>query len=238
MPQELDFSLFDEIDPLVVALEPNGPIAQWNTACTRLTGYSLDEVRGKSVWDFLIPPEEVEAVRGVFTSLHDGAFPSTFVNDWVTKSGERRKIRWSNTCIVDEKGSLLFVLATGIAVASSHVPPSSGAQPMLRLNSSFPMWVFDRGTLQFLAVNDAALARYGYTRDEFLSMTIREIRAPDELASIPEALTHLDRGVEWLTAIKHRTKSGEVIPVEVWLTPTEFRGRAAAMALVGAPRTD
>ena len=42
-----------------------------------------------------------------------------------------------------------------------------------------PMWVYDVETLGFLAVNDAAVAKYGYSRDEFLAMTIADIRAPD-----------------------------------------------------------
>src|SRR3989442_12286488 len=45
------------------------------------------------------------------------------------------------------------------------------------------MWVFDRGTLRFLAVNDATVRRYGYSRDEFLSMTVEDIR-PAEAGSI------------------------------------------------------
>lgn len=235
--EEVDFSLFDEIRPLVVALDPAGAIARWNTACSRLTGYSLDEVRGKRVWDFLIPAEEVDAVHGVFTSLRGGEFPSSFVNDWVTKAGLRRTIRWTNTCIVDDAGGVLFVLSTGTAVSDRPriAAPESSVQPVaFRLNSSFPMWVFDRGTLRFLAVNDAAVARYGYSRDEFLSMTIREVRTPDEVLSLHEALTHLDEGVRWLTPVKHRTKAGDVLRVEIALTPVEFHGRSAAMVLVGA----
>lgn len=239
MPFDVDFSVFDEIRPLVVALTPDGVIARWNSACSLLTGYSLDEACGKRVWDFLIPAEEVEAVREVFTTLRGGEFPSTFVNDWVTKSGERRKLRWSNTCIMDDAGALRYVLATGIVVSerASFAPPPivSAERPPLRLNSSFPMWVFDRGTLELLAVNDAAIARYGYTRSEFLSMTILDIRTPDELASLHEALTHLDQGVRWLAAVSHRTKTGEVFRAEIALTPTVFQGRPAAMVLVGTP---
>lgn len=237
MPEEVDFSVFDQINPLVVALDRSGLIARWNPACSLLTGYSLDEARGKHVWDFLIPPAQVEAVRGVFASLGAGEYPSTFTNDWVTKSGELRKIRWSNTCIVDDNGDLLFVLATGIAVSErpSLAPYRVSAlrpESALTLKSSFPMWVFDRGTLELLAVNDAAVARYGYTRDEFLSMRISAIRAPDELPSLQEALLSLGEGVEWVGPVKHRTKTGELLRVELAMTPIEFQGRAAAMILV------
>src|SRR3954447_14999506 len=45
-----------------------------------------------------------------------------------------------------------------------------------------PMWVLDRETLAFLAVNDAAVGHYGYTRDEFLALSARDIRPPEEVA--------------------------------------------------------
>src|ERR1017187_9628823 len=50
-----------------------------------------------------------------------------------------------------------------------------------------PMWVFARDTLSFLAVNHAAITRYGYTREEFLGMTLRDIRPPED---VPEFLEH------------------------------------------------
>lgn len=236
----VDFSVFDEIRPLVVALAPDGTIARWNTACSLFTGYSLDEARGKKVWDFLLPKDEVEAVQGVFAALKSGEFPSSFVNHWVTKSGAKRTLCWSNTCIVDGAGALLFILATGVTIPERErlgsVPKAPlRVRPPLRLNSSFPMWIFDRGTLELLAVNDAALTRYGYTHDEFLSKTVLDVRFPDELASLHEALTHLDEGVQWITHVKHRTKTGEAFRVEIALTPIVFHGRAAAMVLVGTP---
>ncbi|CAN5924273.1 hypothetical protein BH11MYX4_BH11MYX4_34110 [soil metagenome] len=235
MGRGVDFSVFDQINPLVVALDRSGRIDRWNPACSLLTGYSLDEARGKQIWDFLVPAAEIEAVRGVFAALRAGDFPSTFTNDWVTKSGELHTIRWSNTCIVDDKGELVFVLATGTAVIDrpSLVPDGVTArrqETALVLKTSFPMWVFDRGTLEFLAVNDAAIARYGYTREEFLASTVRTIRTPD--LSLEEALLSLGDGVEWVGPVEHRTKTGEQIRVEIAMTPIELGGRAAAMVLV------
>ena len=48
-------------------------------------------------------------------------------------------------------------------------------------NNPHPMWIFDTETLQFLAVNDSAVARYGYTAKEFRGMTLRDIRPVDEV---------------------------------------------------------
>src|SRR6266496_3437083 len=53
-------------------------------------------------------------------------------------------------------------------------PQDAGAYRLLFESNPSPAWVYDRETLAFLAVNDAAVERYGFTRSEFLSMTIRQ----------------------------------------------------------------
>ena len=55
---------------------------------------------------------------------------------------------------------------------------------MLFEASPMPMWVYDAETLAFLAVNDAAVRHYGYSRDEFLAMTIKDIRPPEDVPAM------------------------------------------------------
>ena len=76
-----------------------------------------------------------------------------------------------------------------------------------------PMWVFNVETLRFLEVNDAAIRRYGYSRDEFLAMTIEKIYPPEELPAILASLQVADR--EQSTPGFHRLKDGTVIEVQV-----------------------
>jgi signal transduction histidine kinase len=64
----------------------------------------------------LLPPEQVEPVRGVFERLRAGDFPNTYENEWVTRAGERRLIAWSNTAMVDEAGRVTHVIGTGIDI--------------------------------------------------------------------------------------------------------------------------
>jgi len=54
-------------------------------------------------------------------------------------------------------------------------------------SNPLPMWVYDRETLRFLAVNDAAVSHYGYSREKFLAMTLPEIRRPEERKRISES---------------------------------------------------
>src|SRR5258706_10914079 len=62
-------------------------------------------------------------------------------------------------------------------------------------SNPLPMWVFDRETLRFLAVNEAAIFRYGYSREEFLSMTIQDIRPSEDVQALLENLSQGHTGL-------------------------------------------
>jgi PAS domain S-box-containing protein len=93
-----------------------------------------------------------------------------------------------------------------------------------------PMWVFDRQTLRFLTVNDAAVAHYGYSREEFLAMTIEDIRPQEDLSSLHSALTTLN-DLSVPKGWRHRVKSGELIWVEISSHTLDYDGHPARMVL-------
>lgn len=113
--RERDFStlVLNRTGALVVVLDADGRITEFNETCREVTGYTLDEVRGRRVWDFLLVPEEVEPVRRVFMELRAGQFPNQFENFWVTKDGRRRRIAWTNSAILDRAGAVVWVVGTG-----------------------------------------------------------------------------------------------------------------------------
>ena len=93
-----------------------------------------------------------------------------------------------------------------------------------------PMWVYDAETLAFLDVNDAALRRYGYSREEFLSMTIKDIRPPDEVPSLMASIAStevLDRSAGWV----HRTKDGKLLDIEITSHAVTFGSRPARFVM-------
>ena len=94
-----------------------------------------------------------------------------------------------------------------------------------------PMWVYDYETLRFLAVNDVAVERYGYSRDEFLSMTIKEIRPPEDVdalvASVREPRGEISHSGVW----RHRRKDGTLFEVEITSHTLTFAGRPAVLVM-------
>jgi diguanylate cyclase (GGDEF)-like protein/PAS domain S-box-containing protein len=97
-------------------------------------------------------------------------------------------------------------------------------------SSPQPMWVYDQTTMRFLAVNQAAIEHYGYTREEFISMSIEEIRPVDDRALVSERVKNLD-GEAPASIWRHRKKSGEVIDVEIISHALTFAGRKARLVI-------
>lgn len=93
------------------------------------------------------------------------------------------------------------------------------------------MWVFDKSTLRFLAVNDAAVEAYGWSREEFLAMDLRDIRPPEDRTALEQAVASAAPGIERSSRWRHLTKAGQVRQVEVASHDVEFDGRDARLAV-------
>jgi len=89
------------------------------------------------------------------------------------------------------------------------------------------LWFYDLETLRFLAVNEAAVARYGYSREEFLRMTLRDIRPTEDLATLNQAVERVRSGLRVSGTYRHRKRDGTVFPVDIFAHSTTFNGRPA-----------
>jgi diguanylate cyclase (GGDEF)-like protein/PAS domain S-box-containing protein len=96
-----------------------------------------------------------------------------------------------------------------------------------------PMWVYDPATLAILAVNDAALVQYGYTRAEFLRLTLADLRPPEDLPRLYDALDGLEQGPRRHARLwRHKRKDGVLLDVEVYSHSIRYLGRAARFVVV------
>ena len=94
-----------------------------------------------------------------------------------------------------------------------------------------PMWVYDLETLEFLTVNKAAIHRYGYSGDEFLGMTIKDIRPPEDIPGLLENVSKVTEGLDDAGIWRHKKKDGSIIYVEIVSHTIDFNGRRAEMVL-------
>ncbi|HEX8992789.1 MAG TPA: GAF domain-containing protein [Anaerolineales bacterium] len=94
-----------------------------------------------------------------------------------------------------------------------------------------PSWVYDLGSLSFLLVNDAAVAHYGYSRDEFLHMTLEDIRPTEEVPALRKNVREHSEVLQWSGPWKHCKKDGSLISVEILSHALLFNGRPARLVM-------
>jgi PAS domain S-box-containing protein len=94
-----------------------------------------------------------------------------------------------------------------------------------------PMWVFDMETFSFLAVNDATVHHYGFSREEFLEMSLEDIRPPEDVPRLINTLSELGPGMIHSGVWKHCKKDGTIIDVEIVSHPIIFGQRKARFVL-------
>jgi PAS domain S-box-containing protein len=99
--------------------------------------------------------------------------------------------------------------------------------------SPAPIWVYESDSMRFMDVNEAAVRHYGYSKEEFLSMTIREIRPEEEIPKLEKSISESKGKINrfYSGEFKHQKKSGEVIDVEITSNPIVFDGKQAEIVL-------
>jgi diguanylate cyclase (GGDEF)-like protein/PAS domain S-box-containing protein len=137
--------------------------------------------------------------------------------------------------------TILFTMVTAALVTFAVLKKEaedalrqSGAEYRLLFDSNpLPMWVFERKTLKFLAVNEAASRQYGFSSREFLSMTIADITPEeDDLPPLSEATAKPIHGIQEATIGRHRKKNGALIDVEIAGHDLYFHGIEAELIAV------
>ena len=99
--------------------------------------------------------------------------------------------------------------------------------------SPTPMWVYDMDNFHFLDVNEAAIRNYGFGREEFLSMTIKDIRPKEDIIRLEDAVQFSKKNPStfFTGEFRHKKKSGEIFEVEIQSNVIEFNGIKSEIVL-------
>lgn len=222
----------------VIEWDQEFKVLRWSPAAERLFGWKASEVLGKrfSDWHFVVP-EDVAAVNAVSQRQEQGKEAhGVSRNRNYTKLGAVLYCEWYNSTLYDETGKLISVLSlvldVTLATRIEEALRESETQYRLLFESNpHPMWVYDLETLRFLAVNDAALRHYGYSRPEFLTMTTEEIRPAGDPPLLHHYLATELANPYQTCEVRHRKKDGAIINVEVTANQLAFGGRRAELVL-------
>lgn len=129
---------------------------------------------------------------------------------------------------INSPGPRLGSAASGGA-ASRKVEDLNTATDSLFLSHPDPMWVYDLDTLRFLAVNKAAVAKYGFSDHEFLAMTIADIRPSEDKPALVANVAAVTEGRDEAGAWRHRLMSGEIIHVDITSHTIDHDGHRAEL---------
>ncbi len=217
LKRELDFTaaVLETAGSMVLVLDRQGKIVQFNRACEEVSGYAFEEAQGKPVWDFLLPLEQVDGVKRIFKNLISGMFPNKYENHWVAKDGSQKLIAWSNTALLAPDGSVEFVILTGIDITARE--RANGA---LLQEQSFSEAIINSlpGTF-FICDESGRLMRWhnneedvtGYSTEELMSMNVLDLFREDR-DTVAKAMQEVFTTGRAAVEARLATKSGALIP--------------------------
>jgi PAS domain S-box-containing protein len=93
------------------------------------------------------------------------------------------------------------------------------------------MWVFDEQSLAIFDVNAAAQAKHGYTRDQFLGLTLRELRPAEDVPKLAQAMATPCGEAKDFGRWRHSTRDGRILHVDIHTHRVQFNGRQAQLMI-------
>ncbi|PWS34186.1 hypothetical protein DFH01_26530 [Falsiroseomonas bella] len=215
------------------AAPDEGRIVHVNPAFEALTGFSATELVGRAPrllqgngadgadWSAI-----ADALRQKQRMRQEAAFRR--------KDGSQVWVDLHIAPVFDSAGRCTHLVSMVRDITREHeatlrLAESEAAFRSLFERNPIPMWIYDQETLAFLSVNDAAIEDYGWSREQFLRMTILDIRPEEDRAAARAASAQLRRTRGASGPWRHLTARGEEKIVEISLHLTEFAGRRAVL---------
>lgn len=219
----------------VIALTADGIIEAWNRGAEQIFGYTPGEVLGRSI-GIIGSAEKPNEHLKILEQVRGGA-DVEIETVRLHKSGQLLEVVLSVSAIHDRAGQMIGVAAIirdmrDRKQAERALLKSEAQYRLLFENNPIPMWVFDRSTLRFLAVNQAATRQYGFSSDEFLNMTIADIRPEESVSALLSAHEQSVRGLRRAGEWQHRTREGTILDVEIVSHSLSFEGQDAELVAV------
>lgn len=206
-----------------------------NNAFVNFLGYKKEEIINKTVFD--IYPQNLarkyfekdnELFQNGITQIYETKFPS--------KNGILRDVILTKAAYRDAKNNIAGLIGvlydiTERKQADELLKKSEEKYRLLFMNNPAPMWIYDPETLKFLEVNELAVYHYGYSREEFLNMTLRDIRPSEDIPYLEEILSSHKGKLRKINLVRHKKKDNSLIYVEITSHSIDFEGKNAVFVL-------
>ncbi|MBS4064409.1 MAG: PAS domain S-box protein [Chitinophagaceae bacterium] len=230
--KELADSIINSLPGIFYLYNQQGKFLRWNKNFETVTGYNSEEMLERIPLDFFLGEERAlleKKIKNVFVTGEDFAEAN-----FVTKSGERIPYFFTGRSI--EYNGELCLMGVGLDIseqrkAAEMLTRSEQKYRLLFEDNPMPMWLYSISTLKFKEVNEAAIKHYGYSKEEFLQMTIKDIRPPEDVDKLVDIIRTDYRGVHYVGKWRHRKKNGEIIIAEIITHDTINNGEHVRLVL-------
>jgi two-component system cell cycle sensor histidine kinase/response regulator CckA len=201
----------------VIISDLDGNFREANGAFLKMLGYTHQEMKdGALNWEVISPLDRLVPDTEDRAQLRSTGFLPLRERVYVHKDGRHMAALVGSAALAGTTECISYVTDISERQAAEEAVRSSEAQyRALFEHSPVPKFFFDAETRALLAVNDAAVRTYGYSREEFLQMTLDSIRPQDEVPALHSTLTELSPGAHMAGVWRHQKKDGTIMDVEI-----------------------
>ncbi|MGH8094483.1 MAG: PAS domain S-box protein [Chthoniobacterales bacterium] len=170
----------------------------------------------------------------IYASMRDGQTRRVTNDVFWRKDGSSFRVDYVSAPVRSDEGEILGCIVTfkdntEQFTAEQRLKLQEQQYRLLFETNPNAMWVFDPGTLEILAINEAATKQYGYTREEFLRLKLTDLHLPEEQSALRKAIKSPRAPAQFVGEFKHRTKSGVLINVLIYSSPLLWNAVPARM---------
>ena len=201
-----------------------------------LLGYSADQIC-QLKYEQICHPDDLSAYYFLKERLLSGEIDHCYINvRYIREDGQIVQVLQSSDLDISGSKEPHFVNRfediTDWEQTAKNQKDSENRTRYLFENNPNPMWIYDLETLGFLAVNQAAINHYGYSEEEFLSMTLQDIRSPEDMPRLLEAIAKVSTGFSVPEVWRHCKKDGTHIFVDVSAHTLDYQNRKCELILI------
>lgn len=224
--------IMDSSMDMIFAVDTDDVIVSVSAPSESILGYKPEEMIGKPLFNFIYPPDKERSIE-IANTVKAGLKVTNVENRYVHKNGTLVPLHWS--AVADPTAKVRYGIArdaTEINKSKAALVESEKLYRYLFDNNPVPIIIWDFETQEFIDCNEEATRKYGYSKEEFLKLSIRDIRPAEDIPLIDQFTRSEQIYTETQQRIwRHLKKNGELMYVDIRSELINYNGRRASIVI-------